>query len=198
MRRSLRQLATFVLRCLVAEYQLNWIYYIDLPTRHEKPEDRVSEPISVRRIDSREQFSLARDSRIRDHAWYLDKDAYVYGIYEDGELVSICAFWKAGHPRMPRRFSALKQSEAVMVDLLTTPQSRGKGHALAITQFAEKDLFRRGYTRLWTWVWHSNHPSMRVFAKAGWKYSHFLIELQFHGLRKSFSFRLDGNRLRPK
>lgn len=179
-----------ILSFLFTDYQFNRIYFIELPILCTPIVDERLVQMNIRSIDSRDQFASADDQRIRDHASYFGKAAFVYGIFEDDVLVCICSFWTTRHPSMPGRFSKLKTNEAVMVDLLTTSGCRGKGYALMITYFAEKDLFNRGYIKLWTWVWHSNISSIRVFDKASWQYSHFLAEFQFKGMKDYFRLRL--------
>jgi len=176
-----------VLRLLFRDYQFNRIYYRTLGTAASATDDG-NVRADLRVIESKAQFADASDPRIREHAWYVDDQARVYGLYEGGDLVCICAFWLAGHRGMPGRFATLASDEAVMVDLLTAPQSRGKGHALVLARHAERDLLRLGKRRLLTWVWHSNSPSIRVFEKAGWTYSHLLLEFQPRGAKDYLRF----------
>lgn len=186
----MKNLIKWILRILFKDYQFNRIYFIDLPTSDAQIHDQMLGVETIKVVESQEQFAFAPDQRIRDHAWYLDKHANVYGVYTGDELVCVCSFWSAGHPNIRSRFSTLKGNEAVMVDLLTAPECRGKGYALAITRFAENDLFLKGYQRLWTWVWHSNTPSIRVFNKAGWNCSHFLLEFQPYGMKNYLRLKL--------
>lgn len=178
------------LKILLKDYQFNRIYFVDLPISQPPIARKWATEDTIKLLHSQEQFASAANQQIRDHAWYLDKYAHVYGIYQEQQLVCICAFWVAGHPRMPGRFMTLQKNEAVMVDLLTAPECRGKGYALAITNFAQNDLFVKGYRKLWTWVWHSNTPSIRVFHKAGWHYAYLLLEFQLYGAKDYLSFKL--------
>ncbi len=77
-----------------------------------------------------------------------------------------------------------------MVDLLTTEKCRGRGYAVLISQFAEKQLATSGIKRLWTWVWHSNTPSIRVFEKLGWLDRGILIEIKSSGMKDFLRFKL--------
>lgn len=187
---TMKKITKWILRILFRDYQFNRIYFVDLPTSDAKLSSQMSDIETIRLVESQEQFASSPDHQIRDHAWYFGKFAYVYGVYIGSELVCVCSFWIAGHPNLPSRFSTLIEKEAVMVDLLTAPNCRGKGYALAITRFAENDLFLKGYNRLWTWVWHSNTPSICVFNKAGWNYSHFLLEFQLCGMTDYLRFKL--------
>lgn len=179
-----------VANLLFKEYQLNRIYCLDLAAHPPSTPEALPDGAEIRVIDSPAQIAASPDQRIRDHAWYAGERAVGYGIWEDGRLICMCWFWLVGHASMPGRFAALGETEAVMVDLLTTPPCRGKGYALAIARFAAHDLHARGFSKLWTWVWHSNTPSIRVFTKAGWTYSHFLAEIQPHGRRAPLRLRV--------
>lgn len=186
MKEQLKRIA----HALFRDYQLNRIYYLDIAAPKLLSPEELPGRAVIRVIESSQQIADSPDERIRDHAWYASEHALGYGIWEDDHLTCICWFWTPQHPGMPGRFSALGESDAVMVDLLTSPHCRGNGYAVAITRFAAMDLYRRGYSRLWTWVWHSNGPSIRVFTKTGWTYSHLLAEIQLPGMRDYFSFKL--------
>jgi ribosomal protein S18 acetylase RimI-like enzyme len=178
----MKQLIKRILRILFKDYQFNRIYFLDLPTSDPQILDELVGGGNIKTIESQEEFACSPDQQIRNHAWYLDQNAHVYGVYILDKLVCVCSYWTAAHPNIPTRFSKLKENEAIMVDLLTAAACRGKGYALAITRFSQNDLAAKGYKRLWTWVWHSNTPSIRVFEKAGWKYTYLLLEFQLSGM----------------
>jgi len=118
---------------------------------------------------------------IKNHAWYgaQGQGAFGYGIIQDQKLVCTCWYWTKEDRRLPARFfSNLQDSDAVMVDLLTSESARGRGYASALIRYSEQKLKEAGFRRLLTWVWHSNNPSIRTFEKSGWKYTGFLIEVQ--------------------
>lgn len=187
----MKQLIKNLLGKILKDYQLNRIYCLDLPEASDtQGSGRLEGGAVIRPLESQDQFASASDQRIRDHAWYLDEQTLGYGIFENDDLVCVCCFWPAGHPSLPTRFANLGEGEAAMVDLLTAPQCRGKGYALKIAAYAVTDLSTRGYKRLWTWVWHSNGASIRVFTKAGWRYSHFLAEFKFSQSRDYLRLRL--------
>lgn len=187
----MKKLIKWILHILFKDCQFNRIYFIDLPTSNSQTSTQISNIETISLVESHEQFALSPDQRIRDHAWYFNnKFAYVYGVYIGNELVCVCSFWISGHPNMPHEFSKLTRNGAVMVDLLTASNYRGRGYALAITRFAENDLFLKGYKKLWTWVWHSNTASIRVFDKAGWNYSYLLLEFQLYGMKDYLRFKL--------
>ena len=180
-----------ILRGVFSDYQLNRVYTLDLSAGQCAEPQASGEDVRIGRLESSGPLSASDDQRMRDHAWYLDGDAEAYGVFEGEQLTCVTCFWPAGHDKLPSRFGDLGAGCAVMVDLLTTPQARGKGYAALVTRYAQWDLGQRGYTTLWTWVWHSNAPSIRVFEKAGWRYAYFLAEFKLSGMKDYLRFRRD-------
>ena len=187
----MRKLLSGLLRLIFSDYQLNRIYSFDLDGHADVAVDSLSRGEQIRILTSQDEFTAATDERIRDHAWFLTEDhSRVYGIFLEGELLCVCCFWESGHGQMPVRFANLGAKEAAMADLLTAPECRGRGYAPIITRFAHRDYFDRGYQKLWTWVWHSNVPSIRMFQKVGWRYCYFLVELRIRPMRRFLRIKL--------
>jgi ribosomal protein S18 acetylase RimI-like enzyme len=184
MKENLKKIAQTVFK----DYQINRIYALNEPDDGNHAPIQIESGAVIQSITSPAVIDTSPDPRIRDHAWYAGEHAYGYGIWEENQLICMCWFWSPRHPGMPGRFSNLRDDELVLVDLITSPQCRGKGYALAITRFAVSDLRKKGYARFLTWVWHSNTPSIRVFTKAGWSYTYFLIELRFAFMRDYLRF----------
>jgi RimJ/RimL family protein N-acetyltransferase len=44
-------------------------------------------------------------------------------------------------------------------------------------------MSQKGYRRLYARIWHSNHPSIATFEKAGWAYIALVIEVFPLGLK---------------
>ncbi len=187
---KMKSVIKWFLRILFKDYELNRIYFLDLQNPKIQTSAQILTTETIRMIDSQEQFSSSSDQRIRSHAWYLDKHAYSYGIYIKEELVSVCTYWISGHKNLPNKFSKLNEDEVIMVDLLTKPECRGKGYALAIINYSINDLSIKGYKKLWTWVWYNNTPSIRAFSKADWVYSNLLLELQLYGMKNHLRIKL--------
>ncbi len=184
----MKKIAKYVLKRVFKEYQINRIYSRDISG---KLPDAISPTgIQVGPIEKKEMILLSSDTRIKEHAYYAGDHAHGYGIWEDDDLVCMCWFWGAGHERIPGRFASLQPDEAIMVDLLTTEKCRGRGYAVLISQYAEKNLAAAGINQLWTWVWHNNSPSIRVFEKLGWVYRGILVEVKFAGIKDFLRFKL--------
>jgi RimJ/RimL family protein N-acetyltransferase len=165
---------------LFAPYELNRVYGIDL-RNYDKP---APSGFDLRKVTSAEEISGAADSLLREHAWYAGENAFAFGLWDGDSLVCSCVFWD--HRRFhDSSLMTLGEGEAIMVDLVTAPKWRGRGYAPLVIRFAETELKRGGFERLYSWVWHSNEPSKRAFEKAGWSYIAFVVKVTPLGLGKT-------------
>jgi GNAT superfamily N-acetyltransferase len=177
-----------VLATVFETYELNRVYRRDLAA---PAADRQAGSVPlVGPIRSMAEVQEAGEQRLRDHAWYFGERAAGYGIWDEGQLVCLCWIWRHDDPRMPASFQGLPATDAVLVDVLTATTHRGRNLAAQIIQHAEQEQAANGVRRMWAWIWHSNHPSIRTFSKAGWSYSHFLVVLKLRGLATPLRLRL--------
>ena len=78
----------------------------------------------------------------------------------------------------------LGPGEAAGYGAFTAPAWRGRGiHALA-SRFLNEEERRRGATRHVSWVWASNAPSLRVFAKLGRRRTKTVWLIRLVGMRR--------------
>lgn len=180
------------MRWLFQSYELNRIYGRSLVNAQIRAPVNLL-PAVIRPIANKDELATSPDERIRSHGWYHSEQARGWGVWEGERLVCITWFWTTQDPRAKRKFPQMGDDEVVMMDLLTATEARGRNYAAALTQHAEQCLSEAGYRRAWTWVWHSNYPSQRVFAKAGWTYERFEIEILLRGLRTPIRIRLPSN-----
>ena len=177
-------------RAIIAEYQLIRIYFVDTKVREVNPREWIRlASVAGEELVMRE----AEDSDLRNHAWYAGQHSKGFGLWEGGKLVCLCWIWTYNHPALPKRFARIGADEAVLVDIITATSVRGKGYAPMLLRHAETEMRKRGYRRLWAWIWHSNTPSIRSFEKENWIYSHVLIEVKPRGLGRTISVALKGH-----
>ena len=186
----LRRFAKWIAELLFAPYELNRIYLLDV-TQYDKA---APSGFDLRPITSPDQIRDSPDPQMREHAWYAGEEAHAFGLWENGALVCMCVFWSH------RRFRdagilKLQERQVVMVDLITVAECRGRGYAPIVIRYAETELKRAGFQTLYSWVWHSNQPSIRAFEKAGWSYIAFVAKLTPIGYGKAI--RLE-RRVRPR
>ncbi len=120
----------------------------------------------------------ARQSAIRDEAWYDGEDALGFGVFFGSELVALQWIWFGEGYRGRRDFWPLKPNEAKSVELVTAPEYRGLGLATCLKQFTARQLAAKGFVRVYSRIWWNNWPSIRVSEKAGWKAVTIVVELK--------------------
>jgi GNAT superfamily N-acetyltransferase len=176
-RRALKRIARIV---LVGGYQFNRIY------RLEHPPDGLQMPSGMICL-SLEIPPEGIDSRLLQRFSYGGEDAYGYGLSLDGQLAAICWFWghRRSHNRVPWHLSA---REAIIVDLLTLPECRGRGLATLLIRHSSMEMRRLGMQTLYTWVWHSHRASYLAFEKAGWQQIAWVLEFGGSGTRRPLRF----------
>lgn len=123
---------------------------------------------------------------------YLGDDAFVFGIYRDDDGI-VCAqcVW-AGERYRRSAFWPLAADEAASMHLVTAVGERGHGLATCIKVESARVLRARGYTRLYSRIWWTNRPSLRVSEKSGWTWIGTTLDVKLPGLR-----RLRVTRARP-
>jgi GNAT superfamily N-acetyltransferase len=183
----LKQLAQKLGGYVFGKYQIIRIYQKEIDKAAISP----SGVLDCRKIDDLNWVYESGAEEIKTHAWYGGRGAWGYGAMQDEKIVCTVWYWTREDQRVPARFfPPLQPNEAVMVDLLTAQAARGRGYASSLISYSEQKLREAGFRRLWTWVWHSNHPSIRTFEKSGWEYTGFLVEVQPFGIGKRIQIRL--------
>lgn len=113
------------------------------------------------------RIESSADRLIREQLAYHGSGAHAYGCLDGSEIVAVCYFWH-GTAYAKRNFWPLAEREAKLVQIVTTPQMRGRGIASGLILFASDAMFRQGFRRLYARIWHSNTSSLKSFEKAGW------------------------------
>ena len=105
----------------------------------------------------------------------------------------MCFYW-FGERYQKRNFLQLKEGEAKLVQIVTDPLMRGKGVAQTLIAMSSLDMQRRGFSRLFARIWHSNTPSLRAFERAGWMRKGLIIEIDPLHRSKPWRFRIGVGR----
>lgn len=127
------------------------------------------------------------DLTIRDQSSYGGADSLAYACYDGDRIVGICFYWY-GARYLTRNFWPLKPDEAKLVQIITAQDMRGKKVAGTLIALSGKHVLRSGFVHAYARVWHSNEPSLRAFAAAGWRRCAFVLEL--NPLRRTKPFRV--------
>ena len=170
------------------KYQVNRIYYLDLANRAADQ----SAQLPFVTLSGRKQIEELATAEIMNHAWYLSPTSRGYGVLHEHRLVCMCCYWMSGDPRLPTwLFPNLQADEALLVDVLTAGECRGRGYAAALIRYSEQKLKDKGIRRLWTWAWHSNQPSVRMFEKLQWTYAALSVDIGVLNSEKRLRFRMN-------
>jgi RimJ/RimL family protein N-acetyltransferase len=144
-------------------------------------------------VVDRERISRAACQTLREQAWYGGDEARVYAFIHDGDIAALCCYW-FGKRYLTRNFWPLQEGEAKLVQVITSPNMRGKGIATELITTSAADMFAEGFETLYARVWFSNRPSMSAFAKSGWRRIGHVIELQAYGMKTVRKFIIRGRK----
>jgi RimJ/RimL family protein N-acetyltransferase len=107
------------------------------------------------------------DEAIRDTAWYGGPGGEGFALARDGRIV--CLQWIWHGQRLERAgFWPFGQQDAVSMHLVTVPDARGHGLATDLKRLTAARMRERGFASLYSRIWWTNEPSLRVSEKAGW------------------------------
>jgi GNAT superfamily N-acetyltransferase len=129
------------------------------------------------------------DPLIREQANYAGADALAYACLDGDRIVGICFYWH-GARYLTRNFWPLKPREAKLVQIITSPDMRGKKVAGTLIAASCTHVLAAGFERAYARVWHSNEPSLRAFYGAGWTRRALVLELNPLRRKKPMRLRL--------
>lgn len=115
---------------------------------------------------------------MREQAWYAGEGAFAYAFVEADRIRGLCFYWH-GDRYLQRNFWPLRDGEAKLVQVVTAPDSRGRGVAATLIRVSSQSMRRKGFERLYARIWHSNVPSLKAFSRAGWSQIATVIEVHF-------------------
>jgi len=115
-----------------------------------------------------EAVAGGRDALIRDCDWYGGSDAVGFAIRDTTSRIACLQWYWFGSRYQSASFWPLSPTEAVSMQLVTLPEYRNRGLATALKRLSARSMADRGFTALYSRIWWTNEPSLRVSAKAGW------------------------------
>lgn len=160
-------------RFLLGDYAPYYIYHWNC---NEGPiSSGGQESFDVRLLDGESVKSIA-DSRIQEQLGYCGSESLSFGCFHDNQLAGICFYWY-GERYRKRNFWPLKGREAKLVQIIVMPEMRGRGIATTLIRCSALEMERQGFSGLYARIWHSNHPSLSAFERAGWRRVAFVAEI---------------------
>jgi GNAT superfamily N-acetyltransferase len=176
-------------RLVLGHYRFNRIYQLT----YSVSGPAVPHGITFGRLEGLLPASMSTE--LRDRLCYGGDDAYGYGLFVDGCLAAVCWFWGPQRFKDPLLWS-LAKDEAMLVDLVTASDYRGRGLAPVLIRFASGEMHRAGWKSLYTWMWHTHHASYHAFERAGWRQVAWVLEIHPFGMTRTLSFRRQSSRRR--
>ena len=129
----------------------------------------------IEMVDSR-AIEASPDPLVREQSWYAGEGAIAFAYFEQERIVAACFYWFGARYR-ERNFWPLSEHEAKLVQVVTTPEMRGRGVARRLIESSANDMLSRGFARLYARIWHSNTPSLAAFSAAGWQPVSLVVQL---------------------
>jgi len=143
----------------------------------------------------RDLVAASTDPLLSDCARYHGADCRAFALTLREVPVALCYFWY-GERYKTRNFWPLREREAKLVQVVTSPRHRRKGAATALIARASSEMFASGFERLYARVWHSHAVSVLTFEKAGWEQCAAVIEV--NPFRRKKPYRLTVPVARPR
>jgi RimJ/RimL family protein N-acetyltransferase len=116
-----------------------------------------------------DDVARASEASIRDCDWYGGPDSLGFAIRDATGRISCLQWYWYGSRYQNASFWPLSPTEAVSMHLITLPKYRNRGFATALKQMSARSMAERRFTALYSRIWWTNEPSLRVSAKAGWQ-----------------------------
>jgi RimJ/RimL family protein N-acetyltransferase len=170
-------------RALLGEYAA---YHVLSRDNEGAPAPAAGGDYRVVAVD-RAAIEASGDPLMREQAGYAGEGAFAYACMHGEQIVGLCFYWH-GARYLKRNFWPLKEGEAKLVQIITSPRMRGKRVAGTLITASSADMFQRGFHKVYARVWHSNEPSLRAFAGARWTRCATVVEV--NPLRRSQPMRL--------
>jgi len=183
----IKKIAKRVVGLFLRNYEVYRIYCCSKPPSGPPP--ALSDGLTCMRVTEDEISSAGRQA-IREQAWYAGEGSAPYGCALNGDIVSVRFFW-FGRRYAARGFIPLGDGEAKSVQLFTVPEFRGKRLARALVLFSTYDMMvNRGFSRLYSRIWFSNYPAIRVMESCGWEHISTVVTMQTRIWRKELRWTL--------
>ncbi len=161
------------------DYRINII--VASPVKHY-PAAPMARGCSITALSSDhiEQFSNSSTHKVHNSLSYSNAGLQGYVLVHDG--VPVCVAHFSDIKQYDRVGTwPIKANEVALMDIATEEFARGKSYASALITGVTERYMAQGTHRLIAFIWWSNTPSKRAFAKAGWRKIGVSIEVKIAG-----------------
>ena len=170
----LKGLVKKLARLLLGDYAPYFIYCL-VPEQTASPQTQ-EQALDVRLVDD-SVLELTESPVMREQAGYFGAESLGFGCFHEDRLVGLCFYWYGDRYRQQRNFLPLKDGEAKLVQIIVSPEARGRGVATALIERSAGEVVRQGFRTLYARIWHSNVPSLKAFERAGWRRIALVLEI---------------------
>lgn len=164
---------------LLGDYAVYRMYSHAAPASNEQPqpaEPTPTPPARIALLDDINELAASPHADLRPLAAYAGGEAYVFGIWTDGVLAGVAAYWW-GRRYAARGFWPLKPGQAKLVQLNIAAALRGRGLAAPLVAASTRVMHELGFSPLYARIWHSLHASRRALERAGWHNFAIVVEI---------------------
>jgi hypothetical protein len=168
----MKDLLKALARALLGEYAAYHVLRQDRGGAAAAPQSADYRVVVLERV----AIEACPDPLMREQAGYAGEEAIAYACMHGEQIVGLCFYWY-GARYLKRNFWPLKAGEAKLVQIITSPQMRGKRVAGTLIAASCADMLGRGFGTVYARVWHSNEPSLRAFAGARWTRCATVVEV---------------------
>lgn len=173
-----------LLRVLFGDYSIYVIYKFTSGAASAEAAPRVHETTDFSEV-SQQSIAASSDAALRERLWYFGEGSVAFGLRSDGEIVAACWYWFGDRYRQ-RNYWPLSQRQAKLVEIYTVEAYRGRGLARTLIRNSAVGMQAQGFPELFARVWHSNKPSIRAFAAAGWRAHRLVVDVRPFGQSMRF------------
>lgn len=172
-----------ILHWMFGDYHFWKVFVLDLPVSPQS----LPPGITIRPIDP-DDFDTKGDVGVAERMASAGENSQGLALYVNDDLAAVQWCWWGPRYEAERggRSWRIPPDAAKSVAWYTLPHHRGRGYMALLSREMAALMWQRGFTRLYTRIWHSHHSSIRASRKAGWKPVGSYIELEIGGKRLQF------------
>lgn len=172
------------------DYRINWIFAADRPAPLPLSAGETVGPVDAALAA---RIAASPTGRMRNSLGYGEAGMTGLALIRDGQ--PLCVAHLAGPAHYDRAGTwPLHPGELALMDVVTEDAARGHGLAPRLIAATTRAMLTGDTRRTIAFVWWSNTPSIRAFAKAGWRRIGFSIEWRMAGRSWHLHVPLPGRR----
>jgi ribosomal protein S18 acetylase RimI-like enzyme len=156
----------------------------------KKQSEQLDQSITYRQNTDEDLIRNSKYAEVRSNYAAINHESRCYVAIHNEEIIGSCYVWDGDFYIKYRNFLSLETNEAELTFLVVSSDFRGQGIAVKLIDFARSEELRRGTTKLFARVWHSNGSSEKSFLKSGWIHEFSIIKFRLKYFNKLVSFKL--------